>query len=149
MNYIKSILTVTLLSALLFSCSEKKEENKETHNKLDQQNEKNKIELENGERWIVNDEMKPFLNKSEAILQSYTSSNDTNHLELAGQLKEQNDQLISSCTMKGKSHDELHKWLHPHLQLVKALQNAGTEKEAEAIINQLEESYNIYHQYFQ
>ncbi len=93
--------------------------------------------------------MKPFLMKSEAILHSFNSSSDTSHIALASRLEEQNNQLISSCTMEGKSHDELHKWLHPHLQLVKALKNAETEKQAEGVIKKLEESYKTYHQHFQ
>ncbi len=148
MNYIKSLLTISLISAVLFNCSNKKEGNEEDNNP-GIQNEKNKIELDNGEKWAVNEEMKPFLMKSEVILYSYNSSIDTNYLELAKKIKEQNNQLISSCTMKGESHDELHKWLYPHLQLVKALENAGTEKEAEKVNRRLKKSYKTYHQYFE
>ncbi|WP_296619339.1 hypothetical protein [Marivirga sp.] len=147
MNYIKSISIIILISAVLMNCNGKKQGNEEAHS--EHENKNIEIELNQGEKWVVNEEMQPFLSQSEVILQSYNASNNTSHLELADQLKAQNDQLISSCTMKGKSHDELHKWLRPHLQLVKSLQNAESEKDAKAIIKQLEESYEIYHQHFQ
>ncbi|MOA59843.1 hypothetical protein D3C78_1845640 [compost metagenome] len=51
--------------------------------------------------------------------------------------------------MSGKSHDELHKWLHPHLELVTKLEKAENEKDSNAIISQLLESYKTYHEYFQ
>lgn len=146
MNYIKSFSTIILISTVLMNCNGKKQGNEGAHSENKAQNKNIEIELDEAKKWVVNEEMKPFLKQSEEILQSYNASNDTSHLELADQLKAQNDQLISSCTMKGKSHDELHKWLHPHLQLVKSLQNA--ESEAEAVIQRLEDSYKIYHQHF-
>lgn len=60
----------------------------------------------------MNDEMKPFVAKGEGLVTTYLQSSQTNYNKLAQKLKDQNNQLIKSCTMKGKSHDELHKWLH-------------------------------------
>ncbi len=51
--------------------------------------------------------------------------------------------------MSGISHDELHKWLHPHLQLVAALENAENEQDANSIIEQLSQSFALYHTYFE
>ena len=68
---------------------------------------------------------------------------------LAEQLKANNDELVKSCTMKGTSHDELHKWLHPHMKLTTALLEAENEKEADKIIQKLKTSFDTYHQYFQ
>jgi hypothetical protein len=51
--------------------------------------------------------------------------------------------------MNGESHDELHKWLHPHIQLVDALSKAKNQEEADEIIAQLKESFQIYNTYFQ
>src|SRR5690554_5471571 len=76
------------------------------------------IELDNGAKWKVNEEMIPFVHNAEAILGQYKGGD---YKKLAEQLANENKKLINSCTMKGKSHDELHKWLHPHLELVKDL----------------------------
>ena len=56
---------------------------------------------------------------------------------------------MKSCTMKGESHDELHKWLHPHMELVEELSKAKTDEKANELVSQLRESYQSYNQYFQ
>lgn len=106
------------------------------------------IELNNGEKWLVNKEMKPFVSKGEELVTSYIKEKKTDYNVLSEQLKEQNNQLIKSCTMDGKSHDELHKWLHPHLEIVKALATETDAAKAEKIVLQLQQSYQQYHQYF-
>lgn len=50
--------------------------------------------------------------------------------------------------MKGKSHDELHKWLHPHMTLVAELKSAENPAAAEGIISDLKSSFETYHAYF-
>lgn len=106
------------------------------------------INLNDGKKWEINEEMRPFLKKGNDILSSYVSENKTDYKALAKDLKEQNTKLIKSCNMKGQSHDELHKWLHPHMKLIKDLGNAENEKEAEEIVGLLEESFDAYNKYF-
>ena len=108
-----------------------------------------KIELNNGEKWVVNEEMKPFIQKGEDLVQLYIQDEKTDYKSLAQQVKEQNSLLIKSCTMEGKSHDELHKWLHPHLELVEELEQAKNEDESVQIVQKLKHSYQQYHSYFQ
>jgi len=105
-------------------------------------------ELNNGEKWVVNQEMKPFVSKGEELVNAFVKNGQPDHKTLVQQLKDQNSALIKSCTMDGKSHDELHKWLHPHLELVKALENEADAAKANEIVLQLQESYRQYHQYF-
>jgi hypothetical protein len=112
------------------------------HQKID-------IELNNGEKWIVNSEMKPHIELSADLLNQFISNQDKDFHQLAKNLKEQNNALIKSCTMKGKSHDELHKWLHPHMELIDELSNAKNYNDAEEIISKLENSFKTYHKYFQ
>jgi len=118
-------------------------ENKEVHS-----SDGNQILLDNGNRWKVNPEMIPHLQASEQALKSYQKNNGSDYKQLAAEMKEHNDQLISSCTMKGESHEQLHHWLHPHLKLVKALSEAENEETAEGIIRKLEASFEEYHNYF-
>lgn len=107
------------------------------------------VELNNGEKWLVNEEMKPFVLKGEELVRTYIQDNQTDFKALAEQLKDQNTQLIQSCTMTGKSHDELHKWLHPHLEIVKTLENETDAIKANEVVAQLQHSYKEYHKYFQ
>jgi len=108
-----------------------------------------KIELNNGQKWAVNEEMKPHIEQGYVILTTYLSEGGTDNEKLAKDLQEQNSKLIRSCTMDGKSHDELHKWLHPHLELVKELSKAKTPDEVSEVTDKLEASYDLYVQYFE
>ena len=149
----KKVLVLAISSFVLWSCnnsSEKAKSNQETKQEEHQHDETSEaVELNIGKKWIVNDEMKPFVAKGEGLVTTYLQSSHTNYNELAQQLKEQNNQLIKSCTMKGKSHDELHKWLHPRLELVEALGKSTNENEAKGIVLKLQKSNEAYHQYFE
>ena len=149
----KNVFVVGMSVMLLWSCNnstEKSTEKQETENHAEHQHEESSeaIELNNGEKWLVNEEMKPFVVKGEELVNSYIQNNQTDYKALSQQLKEQNDQLIKSCTMDGKSHDELHKWLHPHLEIVKSLEDETNATKANEIVLQLQQSYQQYHQYF-
>lgn len=104
------------------------------------------IELNEGKKWTVNAEMTPFIIDTERRLKNY---DQIDYKSLAQYLKENNSNLIKSCTMKDKSHDELHKWLAPHLDLVKALGKAENTEEANKIVAELEKSLETYNTYFQ
>jgi len=106
-------------------------------------------ELNNGERWVVNEEMKPFIQAGSELVNTYIKTSDTGFQQLSEQLKAQNDQLIANCTMSGQSHDELHKWLHPHLNLVKQLSEAATPEAALPVVSALQQSYQDFGKYFQ
>lgn len=140
-----------LVSALLVAgCNNNPNSDKaiEDHSSHSSENAELSIELNNGEKWSVNEEMKPFIQESETILAEYVENNSAEYQNLASQLKEKNSALISSCTMQGKSHDELHKWLHPHMKLIDKLGNAQNADEAERIVAELEVSFETYNQHF-
>lgn len=106
------------------------------------------IRLNNGEKWVVNEEMKPHVLKGEKLVDEYLSSGGADYKTLANQVEDANTNLISSCTMKGTSHDELHKWLHPHMELVAKLQQATDQANADQLIADIQASYEMYHAYF-
>lgn len=106
------------------------------------------LELNDGNKWVVNEEMKPFVTNGEDLVNLYISEKRTDHKALVEKLKDQNNQLIKNCTMDGKSHDELHKWLHPHLELVELLGQETDEAKANKLIAKLQESYQEYHNFF-
>ena len=106
------------------------------------------LTLDNGQKWKINKEMQPFILKGSDLVNQYLKENKTDYKALAAELSTQNSQLIKSCTMKGKSHDELHKWLHPHLELVEQLGNESNAENAQKTVLKLQESYQTYQQYF-
>lgn len=157
MKTVTFIISTFSIGLFLFSCNSTTTEQStnntevtapEEHHEHAQHNESGSLQLNNGEKWIVNDEMKPFVSQGEALLEAYIANNDSDYKALANQIKEQNSQLIKSCTMDGRSHDELHVWLHPHLELVDALSETDSKEEADGIITQLTNSYNEYKQFF-
>ena len=107
------------------------------------------LELNDGERWVVNEEMKPYVAKSEELLATYQQNDNADHQALGTQLQEQNTLLIQSCTMTGKSHDELHKWLHPHIELTELLEKAEHPADAGVIVGRIKDSFATYRRYFQ
>lgn len=106
------------------------------------------LELNNGEKWEVNEEMRPHVAAEEEILKNYKSSDSTDYKALADELVKENSNLINSCTMKGENHEELHKWLHPHMELLDELGKSASNDQAEKVISKLEKSFEIFHQYF-
>ncbi len=59
------------------------------------------------------------------------------------------DLLTSNCTMKGKAHDELHKWLLPYIDMVKELSEAKDETEASKLFENIQISFTTFNKYFQ
>lgn len=149
----KKTILLGLSTFLLWGCNNSSEKSatdqqEEIHVTHQQDDSSEAIELDNGEKWLVNEEMKPFVQKGAELVNAYIEENKTGFKELAVQLQEENNQLIKSCTMDGKSHDELHKWLHPHLELVKELENESDAVKAKEIVKQLQHSYQEYGDYF-
>lgn len=152
----KKAILLGMSAMLLWSCnnsekatSEEAETDTENHATHHYNESSEAVELNNGEKWVVNEEMKPFVMKGEELVNTYIQDGQTDYKALAEQLKDQNNQLIKSCTMTGKSHDELHKWLHPHLAIVKTLEDETEAGKTNEIVSQLQHSYKEYHEYFQ
>jgi hypothetical protein len=151
----KVIVTFSVFSLLLFGCGNSTNEKSNNqadvveHNEHHHDDESNPLQLNSGEKWVVNEEMKPFILKAEGILNQYLESESQDYQTLAAQLKEENSGLIKSCTMKGESHDELHKWLYPHIELIESLSKAESTEQANKLITDLQASFSTYNQYFQ
>jgi len=150
----KQIFLITMGSFLLWSCNNTTEQSSAPKQEsvvaesLEHEKISEAVQLDNGERWSVNEEMKPFLEKGESLVNAFIQEGKSDYNALAKSVKEQNDLLIKSCTMDGKSHEELHKWLHPHLDLVKKLENEADNARAAEEVLDLQKSYQQYHQYF-
>ncbi len=141
------IAGLILIAALISGCGNKP--GNTTVNEHSDTQQSDRLKLNNGEKWKVNEEMTPFIRNSEELLADFRNNNESDYKELAGKLKENNNKLISSCTMKGEAHDELHKWLYPHLELVKKLSKAKSTEEVRVIIDQLQFSFDTFNSFFQ
>lgn len=149
----KKIVMFAIGGIFLWSCNsptETTQSAQEINSQEEHSHENNSEELvlNSGEKWQVNEEMKPFVQHGEELVNNYVPNDENDYDNLATKLKEQNDLLIKSCTMEGKSHDELHKWLYPHLELVERLASDADKAKAEHTLKDLQGSYQRYHEYF-
>ncbi|MCA4809781.1 hypothetical protein IF128_08510 [Empedobacter stercoris] len=149
----KKTIVVAMSVMLFWSCNTTSEKNamqSEVQDETAHQHNENSdiIELNNGEKWKVNEEMKPFVSKGEELVNTYIQKNGTDYKLLAEEIKSENSKLIKSCTMQGKSHDELHKWLLPHLEIVKTLEAETDSAKATHAVTNLQQSYQDYHKNF-
>ncbi len=118
-------------------------------NHSEEQQHEETIILNNGKKWKVNDNMLPYILDAEKIFFAYLDNHDSDFKKLAKDLESKNDSLTSNCTMEGQAHDELHKWLLPHLELTEKLASAKNENEAQNQINELKISFETFHKYFE
>ena len=118
--------------------SENSEPNKNTYN----------IELVNNEKWEVNKEMMVHIKDMELNIEAVSNQSSPNYEELGSKLDENIGLLTSNCTMTGKAHDELHKWLLPFIDLVKDLNAADSKEEQKQSFEAIQESMNEFKTYF-
>lgn len=150
----KKIALLGISSFLLWSCSTPSEnatvaQSTESHAEHPHDEHAEAIELNNGEKWKVKEDMTPYVQKGEALVDAYVQQKQTDYKKLAQDVDRQNSQLIDNCSMEGASHDALHKWLQPHLELVEQLEKETDPEKAQQTVLQLQRSYQQYHQYFQ
>lgn len=151
------VTTISLIaiSLFFFSCgnnsNERAKEQTEiaTHEEHKHNNEIQTIELNNGKKWKVNDEMMPAIINMEKDINVFASAEKKDYKSLAEKLQKNIGLLTSNCTMKGKAHDELHKWLLPYIALVKKLSEAKDEPEAAKQFQNIQTSITTFNRYFQ
>ena len=158
----KNILFISALTLLITSCNNSSNEadskvaTEQTDN-ITASNEhehstSESIELDHGAKWKVVPEMMQHIKNMETEVNQFYATPHSDIKEysaLAKNLQKNLDLLTSNCTMEGKAHDELHKWLHPHMELIESLSNAENSETAQTLILELQKSFETYHKYFQ
>lgn len=148
------IITISILSLLLITgCDNENEHDKQDDNEHAESTEshdesddiEDQLSLNDGEKWKVNEEMMPYILQSEEMIDDFEGDD---YVALADKLLELNNQLITSCTMSGPSHDELHKWLNPHIELFRDLKWRAEQEGAEVVFDEIEDSFDVFHEYF-
>ncbi len=148
-------ITLFAISLFLFSCgntsNEKSKEETETitHEEHQHDEESEVIELNNGEKWKVDANMITHIRNMENDVNSFAKVEQKDYKSLSEKLQSNIDLLTSNCTMKGKAHDELHKWLLPYIDMVKELSEAKDETEASKQFENIQFSFTTFNQYFQ
>ena len=129
MKYIITIL-FTVFAISLSGC---RDENIKNDNKA-------QIELNNGKKWKVDAPMRKYIFAMEDVLNHYSAGQDINIVRDG--LKENIEGLTSNCTMEGRAHDELHKWLIPFISDVDKTDSPDD-------IENLKDELVTFHKYFE
>lgn len=152
MKKLTHMILLMIGGALFVGCDdnkkteEKEEKEAEVVVKDDQQKESpEQLTLNEGEKWKVNEEMMPYITKSEQMVNDFEGED---YQALAEDLLKLNNKLISSCTMKGTSHDQLHKWLRPHIELLKEFKAQDDPTQSAEMLEEIKDSFKVFHQYF-
>lgn len=139
----------------LTSCNEasvNESQNKSATNLHDEHNneeENEAIELNNGKKWVVDSKMMIHIREMENIVVAFNTEEQKDYKNLAKNLQSNIDLLTASCTMEGKAHDELHKWLVPFMDIVSVLTDAQNDTEAAKQFKNIQTSFITFNTYFQ
>ena len=146
----KQFIYLLLLSAVfIFSCGNPQTKQETTPQVTKEQvPSEHNIELNEGNKWKVDVQMMVYLRAMEKAVVAHTGDSADSFDTLAIFLQEQTNELTSNCTMEGKPHDELHKWLLPYMELVASMQGAKEETQQRAILLQLSASFTELNTYF-
>ncbi len=136
----KKIKILTLLCLILSIQACKKDNDKQIN--------ANNIELNEGEKWIVIPSMKKYITTMETEINDFNGEQINDYKILSKKLQENINLLTSNCTMSGKAHDELHKWLVPFIQKTNDFSEAKNITEAENIYSELKGSFKEFNYYF-
>lgn len=149
------LLFIISLSLLLFSCRNNVNEkaNKQTETVTNEthqhENETQAIELNHGEKWYIDTNMMTHIRAMEGDALAFSMNPQKDYKSLAEKLQKNIDLLTSNCTMTGKPHDELHKWLLPYIDLVTELSDAKDETESAKHFDNILTSFTTFNNYFQ
>jgi hypothetical protein len=114
--------------------------------------ENDSIELNNGSKWKVVPEMMKHIKNMESDINSFSETQQTelkDFTQLGLSLQKNIDLLTSNCTMEGKAHDELHKWLLPYIDMVEKLNKSKNSDEALQTFKEIKYSFKIFNLYFE
>ena len=136
-------ISISFLAVVLFSCGKS---NEKTH---EPSHDSATIELNEGEKWSLPDTMRHYLRAMEADIVNFDASDSAAFDKLASSLDANLDGLTSNCTMKGKGHDELHKWLVPYMNLVEKMTESDNEADSKSIFTEMESSFKTFNTYFE
>lgn len=158
----KFALLGAVLLGINFSCTNQVKEEKiespvtnvtsPTKENEHQHSESDAIELNNSAKWTVVPDMMKFIRTMESDIDHFAKTKHTelnDFQKLGTSLQKNIDQLTSNCTMEGKAHDELHKWLLPYIDLADKLTKSKNSAEALKTFEEIQTSYHTFNTYFE
>ena len=145
-----NVLIITILIVLFSSCKEDtkinpkiKAETKDI-SLLDTLT----LRLDNGEKWVVNNETQIGINKMDSVITAFNGRDKKDYSNLGKDLSIQIGYIIRSCNMQGEAHDQLHVVLVPMLNEISVLKEYNNKLESKKALSNLEELIDAYYNHF-
>lgn len=148
LTIVLAILTLTFL----ISCG-KHTENKHEHSSTEKTVEHKEISeslvsLDNGKLWSANTETTQGINNMKNLMKEFSDKESVSkYTSLKNNLEKEFSTILTECTMKGESHNQLHNYLVPMKEMFEGLTSSdlGTCKEN---YNTLNDHLKEYPKYF-
>lgn len=148
-----SAIAILLFPLIFLACNSNKRESAaaitvELHPEEELLAWEKEMELDRGSRWIANRETTAGIKRMSTIIENSSSSTVDEYKELGDSLISEINILISKCTMKGASHDNLHIFLEPLVIKAAQLEQTFSKEEGARLISELEQHLQAYRKYF-
>jgi hypothetical protein len=141
-------LTKIITSLILFIAVNSCSENVEYSAKNILKEAPHQLELDEGEKWIVDEGMMISIVEMENSVNDFEGNQISDFQTLSKSIKSNLSGLTSNCTMKGQSHDELHKWLLPFFDLNGELKEANDSDKSINIVKEMKYELFVFRVYF-
>lgn len=105
--------------------------------------------LVDNEKWKIDEGMRVSIDSIDIRMSDFEGTALEDYAALSVDLAHHTKTVISSCTMKGQAHDELHKWLLPFIDLRKELDTITSVSAGEKIAMELQKELSIFNLYFE
>ena len=155
--FIQVSIRIICISFILSACNQRTENEVQTPIVNDAKKDKtapivntnpHQLSLKNGKKWEVDPGMNKEVFKIEKALEKFKGKKLVDYQLLGDKIGDATAYIISSCTLKGQAHKELHKWLLPFLELKDALMMATSVEEGIALLLRIESEIKVYNTYF-
>ena len=107
------------------------------------------LELNDGEKWEADEHTLSVVKDMKSETLDFEKAGKKDYQALADSLTIQLNTLIAGCTMEGKAHDELHKWLVPVTENIKDLKTAKESSAARSKVDKMNESLRAFDDFFE
>ena len=107
------------------------------------------LELNEGQKWLVAKPMMVHIYNVEKAVQDFDRTPGQDHAILAAQIQDNLGRLVTNCTMEGKAHDELHKWLMPFLGLSADYSKATNPQVQQQKLQEIKQALLVFNEYFE
>jgi hypothetical protein len=107
------------------------------------------LELNDGKKWVVDKPMMANIRSMEKAVHDFDGAAGRDHVVLATTIQDDLGRLVTNCTMKGKAHDELHKWLMPFLGFSAEYSKATDPKVQQQKFAEIKNAFVVFNAYFE